>query len=228
MAHGAVFFDLDGTLTDSKVGITRSIQYAMTEMGLSAPPADELYWCIGPPLRASFSALLDSSDDSVLDRAVSLYRERFGTIGLFENALYPSIPEALAAVRSLGCRIYVVTSKPVGFAERIVEHFGLSCLLQGVYGSQLNASQTDKGELIAHALRDEDLAASRVVMVGDRWHDMVGARNCGVYPLGVTYGYGTEEELRNHGAAAIADSPGSIPPLIRCWLVAKRPANDCR
>jgi len=218
MALDAVFFDLDGTLTDSKVGITRSIQYAMTKMERAAPAAHELYSYIGPPLRGTFAALLGSSDDDVLDRAVSFYRERFGTIGLFENALYPSIPEVLAAVRALGCRIYVVTSKPVGFAERIVEHFGLSCLFAGVYGSQLDGSQTDKAELIAHALSVENLAASRVVMVGDRWHDMVGARSCDVYPLGVSYGYGTEDELRDHGAAAIADSPASIPPLIRSWL----------
>jgi phosphoglycolate phosphatase len=154
---------------------------------------------------------------------VSLYRERFGTIGLFENALYPSIPEALEAVRALGCRTYVVTSKPVGFAQRIVEHFGLSSLFEGVYGSQLDGSQTDKGELIAHALREEDLPASRIVMVGDRWHDMVGAKSCGVYPLGVSYGYGTEEELRDHGAEAVADSPGSIPPLIRRRLLNEAP-----
>jgi phosphoglycolate phosphatase len=161
---------------------------------------------------------LDSSDDRLLDRAVSLYRERFAIVGLFENALYPSIPEALAAVRSLGCRIYVVRSKPGVFAERIVGHLGLSCLLEGVYGSQLNGSQSDKGPLIAHVLREESLPAPRVVMVGDRWHHMVGAKNCGVYPLGVSYGYGTEEELREHGAAAIADSPDSIPPLIHRWL----------
>jgi phosphoglycolate phosphatase len=218
MAQDAVFFDLDGTLTDSKVGITRSIQYAMTKIGRAAPPTHELYSYIGPPLRGTFADLLGSSDDSLLERAVALYRERFGTIGLFENELYPSIPEALAAVRALGYHTYVVTSKPVGFAKRIVEHFGLARLFEGVYGSQLDGSQTDKAELIAHALREENLAASRVVMVGDRWHDMVGARSCGVFPLGVSYGYGTEDELRSHGAAAIADSAGSIPPLIRSRL----------
>jgi len=215
MPLDAVFFDLDGTLTDSKVGITRSIQYAMIKMERAAPAAHELYSYIGPPLRGTFADLLGSSDDDVLDRAVAFYRERFGTVGLFENELYPSIREVLAAVRSLGCSTYVVTSKPVGFAKRIVEHFELSRLFEGVYGSQLDGSQTDKAELIAHALREENLAASRVVMVGDRGHDMAGARSCGVYPVGVSYGYGTEDELRKHGAAAIADSPGSIPPLIR-------------
>jgi phosphoglycolate phosphatase len=218
MVQDAVFFDLDGTLTDSKVGITRSIQYAMTKMGRATPAAHDLYSYIGPPLRGTFAELLASSDDNILEKAVSLYRERFGTIGLFENELYPFIPEALAAVRSLGCRTYVVTSKPAGFAKRIVEHFGLSRLLEGVYGSRLDGSQTDKAELIAHALKEEKLVASRVVMVGDRGHDMVGARSCGVYPIGVSYGYGTEDELRNHGAEAIADSPGSIPPLIRSRL----------
>ncbi len=218
MRLDAVFFDLDGTLTDSKVGITRSIQYAMTKMGRTAPAAHELYPYIGPPLRSTFADLLDSSDHTVLEQAVSLYRERFGTIGLFENELYPSIPETLATIRATGCRTYVVTSKPVGFAKRIVEHFDLSRLLEGVYGSQLDGSQTDKAELIAHVLTNENLPASRVVMVGDRGHDMAGARSCGVYPVGVSYGYGTEDELRNHGAAAIADSPGSIPPLVRAQL----------
>jgi phosphoglycolate phosphatase len=218
MAQEAVFFDLDGTLTDSKVGITRSIQFAMTKMGRAAPAAHELYSYIGPPLRGTFADLLDSSDDGLLETAVSFYRERFGTIGLFENELYPFIPEALAAVRSLGCRTYVVTSKPIGFAERIVDHFGLARLFEGVYGSGLDGSQTDKAKLIAHALSKENLVASRVVMVGDRWHDMVGARSCDVYPLGVSYGYGTKDELRSHGAEAIADSPSSIPPLIRSRL----------
>jgi phosphoglycolate phosphatase len=218
MSHDAVLFDLDGTLTDSKLGITRSIQYAMTKLGLEVPAADKLHWCIGPPLKASFARLLDSSDHTLLDRAVSLYRERYATVGLFENALYPSIPRALAAVRSLDCRTYVVTSKPDVFAQRIVERFGLSGLFEGVYGSQLNGAQTEKSELIAHVLREESLPASRVVMVGDRWHDVVGAKSCGVQPLGVSYGYGTEEELRSHGAVLIADSPDSIPPLVRSLL----------
>jgi phosphoglycolate phosphatase len=218
MSDDAVFFDLDGTLTDSKPGITRSIQYAMTKLGWAALEADELHWCIGPPLKGSFARLLDSSDDALLDRAVSLYRERFATVGLFENTLYPSIPEALAAVRSLGCHTYVVTSKPGVFAQRIVEHFGLSGLFEGVYGSQLNGAHGEKSELIAHVLREESLPAARVVMVGDRWHDIVGAKSCGVQPLGVSYGYGTEEELRSHGAVLIADSPDSIPPLVRSLL----------
>jgi phosphoglycolate phosphatase len=218
MSDDAVFFDLDGTLTDSKLGITRSIQYAMTKLGLVAPEADELHWCIGPPLKGSFARLLDSSDDTLLDQAVSYYRERFGTVGLFENTLYPAIPEALSAVRALGCRTYVVTSKPGVFAQRIVEHFGLSNFFERVYGSRSDGAHSEKRDLIAHVLREESLPAPRVVMVGDRWHDIVGAKSCGVQPVGVSYGYGTEEELRSHGAALIADSPDSIPPLVRSLL----------
>jgi phosphoglycolate phosphatase len=218
MSDDAVFFDLDGTLTDSKLGITRSIQYAMTKLGQTPPDAGELHWCIGPPLKGSFARLLDSSDDTLLDRAVSLYRERFATVGLFENSLYPSIPEALAAVRSLRCRTYVVTSKPSVFAQRIVEHFGLSGLFEAVYGSQLNGTHTEKWELIAHVLHVESLPASRVVMVGDRWHDIVGAKSCGVRSIGVSYGYGIEDELKSHGATLIADSPDAIPPLVRSLL----------
>jgi len=218
MSDDAVLFDLDGTLTDSKLGITRSIQYAMTKLGLAVPEADELHWCIGPPLKGSFARLLDSSDDTLLDRAVSLYRERFGTVGLFENTLYPLIPETLAAVRSLGCDTYVVTSKPGVFAQRIVEHFGLSGLFERVYGSQLNGVHTEKSELIAHVLREESLPPARVVMIGDRWHDIAGAKSCGVRAIGVSYGYGTEQELRSHGAELIADRPDAIPPLVRSLL----------
>jgi phosphoglycolate phosphatase len=222
MSDDAVFFDLDGTLTDSKLGITRSIQYAMTKLGLAVPEADELHWCIGPPLKGSFARLLDSSDDTLLDRAVSLYRERFGTVGLFENTLYPLIPETLAAVRSLGCDTYVVTCKPSVFAQRIVEHFGLSGLFERVYGSQLNGVHTEKSELIAHVLREESLPPARVVMIGDRWHDIAGAKRCGVRSIGVSYGYGTERELRSHGAELIADRPDAIPPLVRSLLDGRR------
>src|SRR5215467_978338 len=112
----AVFFDLDGTLTDPKPGITRCIQHAMAGLGRVPPEADDLHWCIGPPLRGSFARLLESSDGELLDRALALYRDRFGTIGLYENTLYPDVPETIEAVRARGYRTFVVTSKPEVFA----------------------------------------------------------------------------------------------------------------
>jgi phosphoglycolate phosphatase len=214
----AVFFDLDGTLTDPKPGITECIRYALTRLGRPAPPADELLWCIGPPMSQTFAKLCATTDEALLARALALYRERFGTVGLFENAVYPGIPEAVTAVRAAGFATYVATSKPHPYATRILEHFGLANLFDGVYGSEMDSTRVDKAELIAYALAQERLDPGHVVMVGDREHDVIGARRCGVRVIGVAYGYGTEAELRAHGAALIAHTPDAIPGLVTSLL----------
>jgi phosphoglycolate phosphatase len=214
----AAFFDLDGTLTDPRPGITACIRHALDALGRSAPPAADLLWCIGPPLSQSLATLLATDDPALVARALALYRERFGTVGLFENALYPGIPEAVAAVREAGVATYVMTSKPHVYATRIVEHFGLAALFDGVYGSELDGTRVEKTALIAHALAEEQLDAGRVVMVGDREHDAIGARENGVRVIGVSYGYGTEAELRRHGAELIAAAPASIPALVAAVL----------
>ena len=214
----AVFFDLDGTLTDPKPGITQCIAHALSGLGRTPPDLDELRWCIGPPLRGTFARLLDTTDGAMLDRAIALYRERFGTVGMFENALYPGIPEAVAAVRSAGFPTFVATSKPHVYAVQIVAHFGLDRLFDGVYGSELDGTRVDKGDLIAHALAEQKLDPARVVMIGDREHDMIGAQRNGVRAIGVTYGYGDEDELRTHGAALIAHAPHALPPLVASLL----------
>jgi phosphoglycolate phosphatase len=214
----AVFFDLDGTLTDPKPGITECIRHALGGLGHAVPPADDLLWCIGPPLPKTFATLLATQDSTLVARAMALYRERFGTIGLFENALYPGIPEAVAAVRDAGFATYVMTSKPHVYATRIVEHFGLTTLFDNVYGSELDGTRVEKSDLIAYALAQERLDPARVVMIGDREHDAIGARRNGVRVIGVTYGYGTEAELRRHGAALIATTPASIPALVTTLL----------
>ena len=218
MTGPAVFFDLDGTLTDPKPGITACIRHALTGLGRPAPPVDDLLWCIGPPLPKTFATLLATTDDTLVWRAMALYRERFGTVGLFENALYPGIPDAVAAVRAAGFSTYVMTSKPHVYATRIVEHFGLASLFDRVYGSELDGTRVDKGELIAYALAQEQLDPARVVMIGDREHDAIGARRCGVRAIGVTYGYGTENELRAQGAELIAHEPAAIPALVATAL----------
>ena len=210
----AVFFDLDGTLTDPKPGITACIRHALTGLGREAPAVDELLWCIGPPLSHTFGALLATTEDAMIAQAIALYRERFGTVGLFENALYPGVRETVAAVRDAGFATYVMTSKPHVYATRIVEHFGLTPLFERVYGSELDGTRVEKADLIAYALAEEGLDPARVVMIGDREHDAIGARRCGVRTIGVTYGYGTEAELRAHGAEAIAHAPAAIPGLV--------------
>ena len=214
MIQSVVLFDLDGTLTDPKLGITRCIQYALSELGYKPPDADELHWCIGPPLKDSFSQLLKTLDYTVIEQAILLYRRRFATIGLFENSLYPQIPEILKAIRFAGYKTFVATSKPYIYATQIIEYFGLSLLFDDVYGSEFDGTRSIKGDLIQHILRTENLSSSSVVMVGDRSHDIIGAKQHQIASIGVTYGYGTEEELKAHGADLIAHSPDDIPRLI--------------
>lgn len=217
MSSSAVLFDLDGTLTDPKPGITGCIQYALSELGYKPPNADELHWCIGPPLKDSFSQLLNTLDGTLIEQAILLYRHRFATIGLFENSLYPQIPEILKAIRFAGYKTFVATSKPYIYATQIIEYFDLSLLFDGVYGSELDGTRSIKGDLIHHILVTENLSSSSVVMVGDRSHDIIGAKRHHIASIGVTYGYGTEEELKAHGADFIAHSPSDIVRLLGNW-----------
>jgi phosphoglycolate phosphatase len=201
----AIYFDLDGTLTDPKVGITRSIQYALARLDQAAPPADELTWCIGPPLRASFLSMLGSDD--LADRAVTFYRERFGDIGIYETSVYPGITDILSSLQGSGRRLFVATSKPVVYASRIVEHFDMSGHFEQVFGSELDGTRADKTELLDYALKTSGADRQRATMVGDRRHDMLGARNNGVTAIGVLYGYGSEHELVEAGAHQVCASP---------------------
>ncbi|MBD2629687.1 HAD family hydrolase [Trichormus variabilis] len=214
MLSHTVLFDLDGTLTDPKPGITLCIQYALSELGYKPPDTNELLWCIGPPLKSSFSQLLQTSDDTLLEEAISLYRSRFSTIGLFENSLYPQIPETLKVIRTAGYQTFVATSKPQIYATRIIEYFDLVSLFDGVYGSELDGNRSLKGDLISYIIERESLLHSTVVMVGDRLHDIIGAKKNNIASIGVTYGYGSREELETHKADLIADYPKEIPILL--------------
>jgi phosphoglycolate phosphatase len=205
-----VLFDLDGTLTDPKIGITTCIQYALNQLDYDSPETDQLLWCIGPPLTVSFAKLLQTSDRVMIDRAIAFYRDRFATVGLFENILYPQIPETLKLIRAAGYQTYIATSKPHVFAKRIIAHFELTALFDGIYGSELDGTHSDKGDLIRHILLTENLSPAKTVMVGDRSHDAIGAQKNQLLAIGVTYGYGTEEELRIHGVDLIANSPMEI------------------
>lgn len=221
----AVLFDLDGTLTDSRSGILRSLRYALDALGRPAPAESDLGWCLGPPLRESFARLLDTRDPGLLDRALALYRERFGTVGLFENALYPEVPAALQAVRRLGCATFLATSKPRVFAARIADHFGLTPLLDAVHGSELDGRRSAKPDLLAHVLAAHGLLPGHTVMVGDRRHDAEGARACGLACLGVTYGYGSAAELQEAGVAVLVHRPRSIPAMLPAALAAGPPVR---
>ena len=154
----AVLFDLDGTLTDPREGITRCIAHALSCMGREAPPQHELHFAIGPPLRASFARLLDDDARDTVERAVMLYRERFADVGLFENTPYDGIAESLAELRAAGAKLFVATSKPVVYAVRIVRHFGLEAHFDAVHGCELDGTREDKRDLLAHLLPHHGLA----------------------------------------------------------------------
>jgi phosphoglycolate phosphatase len=209
-----VLFDLDGTLSDPKVGITRSIQYALAGLNRPVPTDDDLTWCIGPPLRQSFATLIQTSDSASLDRAIDLYRDRFASVGLFENTLYPEIPNLLQKLRGSGYKCFVATSKPQIFAKRIIEHFQLATLFDGIYGSELDGRRSDKGELLHHIIQIEQLSPQTTMMIGDRKHDIIGAKCHNLKTIGVTYGYGTADELIAHGADYLAHTPTEILTLL--------------
>ena len=215
----AVLFDLDGTLTDPKAGITRSIQHALRKRGLPVPDADALEPCIGPPLEETFRERFGLAPDDAR-RAVDDYREYFEPRGLYENAVYPGIPELLARLRARGVRLLLTTSKPTVYAERILAHFALAEHFEHVVGSFLDGRRVAKAELVADALALlEGVPRERAVLVGDRRHDVAGARANGIAAIGVGYGYGSREELEGAGAERFAESVLVLGRLLGVGLV---------
>ena len=205
-----ILFDLDGTLTDPKEGIVASIEYALASLGHSGQANENLERFIGPPLRNAFSELLDTKNLTVINAAVELYRERFRELGMYENRVYDGIPRALERLCRSGSRLFVATSKPQVFAERILEHFDLARSFDGVYGCGLDGTLSDKAELIAHILAAEQLRQTDTVMVGDRHHDACGAIANGLAPVGVLWGYGTHAELMQAGVCRFLRHPDEL------------------
>lgn len=208
-----IFFDLDGTLVDSYPGITKSIQYAMQELGKDVPPAESLVPCIGPPLITSFTEMLGLSE-SEGEKAVDLYRERYNVKGMYELEIYEGIQETLQSLSDKGFTLFVATSKPQIVAQKIVEHCKLSHHFRKVYGAGLDGQHKEKDSLLAHLLETENIDPANAVMVGDRKFDMIGSVKNKLTPLGVTYGFGSAEELNNSGARFLAHSPGDILDIV--------------
>lgn len=206
-----VFLDLDGTLTDPKVGITRSVIHALHALGHEAPTPDDLEWVIGPPLVESFRIL--GVDDP--DHAVTLYRERFATQGLFENTPYPGVKTVLETLAARH-RLCLATAKPLPFAQRITARFGLDRHLFAQFGAGLDGTFNDKADLLAHALDEVGIAASDAVMVGDRHHDIDAARAVGMASIAVTWGYGRPEEHGHATAtcARLSELPATVASVL--------------
>jgi phosphoglycolate phosphatase len=205
-----LFFDLDGTLTDSRPGILKSMHHALTTLGLPVPADEALVRFIGPPTQEAFRELLGSSDPELNARAIAVYRERFARLGIFENSVYPGIVAGLRTLAEAGFPMLVVTSKPEIFAQRIIDHFELRPFFRHVYGSELTGERGNKAELIAHVLASEGLRPASAWMIGDRLHDVRGAKHNGLRSAGVLWGYGDRSELTQAGADAVFESMSDL------------------
>lgn len=205
-----LLFDLDGTLTDPRAGIVGSLRFALDRLAVPRPHDDVLATYIGPPLRATFATLLGTRDRGQIEEAMRLYRERFAENGLYENRVYDEVPEMLERAGRVATAVYLATSKPAVYAERIVRHFGLAHYFRKVYGCELDGRYEDKAELLAHLLANEGVAAETAVMIGDREADIRAAKAVGAHSIGVLWGYGSEQELVNAGADVLCQMPSEL------------------
>ncbi len=209
-----ILFDLDGTLTDPCLGITKSVRHALDFFGVPAGSLDELKPFIGPPLKDSFMELYGFSEEKAID-AIEKYREYFSVAGIYENELYEGISRLLKDLKSAGKKLILATSKPEVFARIILKHFEIDHFFDFVSGSELDGRRTDKAEVIAHALEGAKIAdLSLAVMIGDRKHDIIGAKKHGLKSIGVLYGYGGLAELEAAGADTIAATVAELSRLL--------------
>lgn len=212
--YDVILFDLDGTLTDSGLGITNSAAYSLKKYGIEITDRAELYKFVGPPLHESYEKYYGFSPEEA-KKAVEYYREYYRDKGIFENVVYEGIEELLKAIYNSGKTMIVATSKPEEFAKRILEYFDISKYFSCIAGSKMDGTRTKKDEVIFYALEKGKVSdLSKVLMIGDREHDMIGAQKVGIDSLGVLFGYGNYEELKNAGATYIAETVKDIYPII--------------
>ena len=209
-----LLFDLDGTLTDPREGIVRSLEYAFNKLGVPLPPDVPLTSLIGPPLHEALANLLGTTERARIEEAVLAYRERYGDVGLFENSVYPGIPDALATLRDRGHELRVATSKAVIYARRVLAHFDLDRFFEAVHGAEFDGRRSNKGELIRYTLTIDGLPPDDVVMIGDRKHDLEGARSAGVRGVGVLWGFGGRAELAACAPVALVASVAELPAAV--------------
>ena len=198
MKYKNIIFDLDGTVTDSKPGIVKGVQYALHCYGIDEPDLDKLTSFVGPPLYKSFMNYLGCPEDEAKE-VVECYREYYAETGLYENALYEGIEALLYALKEKGYRLLIASSKPRLYVKRILSYFRVMRYFDIVEGSELDSKRTDKAELLSYVLDKWSLKAEECVMVGDREHDVLGAKANGMDSIAVGYGYGSEDELTKAG-----------------------------
>lgn len=209
-----ILFDLDGTLTNSAPGITNCVKYALEKTGHPIPPYSVLKKFIGPPLLDGFMEYACLTEEDARD-AVSAYRERYRDIGIFENEVYEGIPELLESLNAVGKTVILATCKPKVFADRILRHFGLDSYFLFTVGAELDGRFSYKNEVISEVIRRGNIQnKSEMVMIGDRHHDIDGAKQTCIQSIGVSYGFAEKGELEKAGADAIADSPLAIKNML--------------
>ena len=212
--YDTILFDLDGTLTDSGLGITKAVQYALGQMGYEVPERESLFCFIGPPLHRSFQKhyRMDEATSVEAVRQFRVYYNQMG--GILENEVYGGIREMLAALKQAGKRLMVATSKPQAAAELVMHHFGLDEYVPEIIGGTDDPRRNTKGKVIAWVLREYGVEPGTAVMVGDREHDVLGAAENGIPCIGVTWGYGDRPELETAGAKAVFDRAEEVTEYI--------------
>lgn len=209
-----ILFDLDGTVTDPMIGITKSVRYALNKFGIDVDDLNTLCRFIGPPLKDSFMKFYNLSEEDSL-KAITYYREYFSTNGLYENTVYENFEDMLISLKNNNKSLIIATSKPTVFAEKILEHFNLKKYFDFISGSNLDNTRTKKSDVISYALEQQGLNnMSEIIMIGDREHDIIGAKSLNIESIGVLHGYGSYEELSNSGADYIVKDVSELKSLL--------------
>lgn len=203
-----VLFDLDGTVIDPKLGIIKSIHFALEQMGIVPDSLGSLDWCIGPPLLKSFEKIFDHQLKA--QEAVDFFRRRYAVQGLTECHVYEGIIPILQALKDHSKKVYIATSKPHSYALQIIRNLGLDIYFTAIYGSELDGTNSEKSHLISHVLRSENLDPTECIMIGDREHDIFGSQLNRVKAVGVSWGYGSRQELTQAGAERIFSDPTEL------------------
>lgn len=207
-----LLFDLDGTLTDSGPGITKSAQYALRRCGIEVPDLKDLRSFVGPPLMESFHGRYGLSEERSLE-AIGWYRERYGSVGIYENEVYPGIPHALKSLKDAGRKLIVASSKPEFYVRKILDHFDLGSFFDEAVGPAMDEKRSSKADVIEDALRRcgiKEEEKPRTVMIGDRIYDCEGAAKVGIDSIGVTYGFADAGELEQSGAVKLVSSASEL------------------
>jgi phosphoglycolate phosphatase len=219
----AILFDFDGTLVDTRLGIVRSARHALERLNaafgraFAIPDEASLTGIVGPPLRATLAGL---AEPDLVEPAMTFYRERYATIGLYESRPFDGVAAMLDALLDDRRKLFVATSKNEADARRLLDHFGLLGRFQSIYGARPDGARSDKAEVLQALLADESIAKGEAIMVGDRKFDVAGATALGLPTLGVLWGYGGAEELTQAGAAALIERPDELPDALRTFAEA--------